>query len=292
MLDRTTAISRVRGLPFSLLTDSAAALTYYTVLSIFPGLALMVAVVSLIAGDGMADSVIEVIREVAPESVTETLTEPLDSMAADTRMNGVVLVLSMALALFSASRYVAAFGRSTDRIQGRQPGPGLFWRRRRLAMLVVGAMIILLPLALLALLVTGPVAVAVAREIGLSSNGRELFEILRWPLMGLVGISMLTILYLSSEEMRRAGIRRVLPGALVAIAGWLVASGLFSIFVANLTSFSLIYGSLAGLVVFLIWLYVSNLAVLAGMVVNAVRLGTLATPDPAGSDRSDRGGRA
>ena len=292
MFDQTPVVSRLRAVPFSVLTDSAAALTYYMVLSLFPGIALVVAVAALIAGDGTADSIVKIINDVAPESVTVTFAEPVNSLAADKSLSGVVLLVSAAISLFSASRYVAAFGRASDRIQGQRPGREPFWRSRPLAMLLVGAMIILLPLALLTLLITGPIAVAVAQAIGISDGGRELFEILRWPLLGIVGVSMLTILYLSSEEMRRAGIRKVLPGALVAIACWLVASGLFAIFVSNLTSFSLIYGSLAGFVVFLIWLYVSNLAVLAGAVVNAARLGTLATPDPAGPGRSDRGGRA
>ncbi|MCB0828496.1 MAG: YihY/virulence factor BrkB family protein [Solirubrobacterales bacterium] len=265
---------------FSVLTDSAAALTYYTVLSLFPGLALVIAAVALIAGDGSADTVMEVIRDIAPESVSDTVAEPLDSTVGNTRMSGIVLALSVGFSLFSASRYVAAFGRAADRIQGQPPGRGPFWRRRPLAVLLVGVIIILLPLTLLTLVITGPIAVAVAQAIGLSSNGRELFEILRWPLLGVVGVAMLSVLYLSSEEMRQAGLRKVLPGALVAIACWLIASGLFSVFVSNLTGFSLVYGSLAGFVVFLIWLYVSNLAVLAGMVVNALRLGTVATSEP------------
>ena len=267
--------ARIRTLPLSVITDSAAALTYFMVLSLLPGIALTIAAAALIAGDGTADSVLQIIDDLAPRSVTATFEEPVNSVAADSRLSGTVVLVSLGISLFTASRYVAAFGRAADRIQGRTTGRQPFWRSRPLAMLLVAAMVVLLPLTLLTLLVTGPIAVAVAQAIGVPDGGRQLFEILRWPLLGAVGVSMLTILYLSSEEMRQAGFRRVIPGALVAIACWLVASGVFSYFVANLTSFSLVYGSIAGFVVFLIWLYVSNIAVLTGMVANALRLGTI-----------------
>jgi membrane protein len=279
-LERLTRGARV-GVPLSVLTDAAAALTYYTVLSLFPGLALLVSALALIGGE---QEVIEIIGEIAPPSVTATLVEPIDSLTADKSLSAAALGLSAALSLFSASRYVAAFGRAADRIQGFEPGRGPFWSRRPLAMLLVGAIIVLLPLALLALLITGPIAAAVAQSLGLSSTVRDLFQILRWPLLGILGASMLTILYLSSEEMRRAGPLRMVPGALVAIGIWLLTSGLFSAFIANLTSFSLVYGGLAGVVVFLIWLYVSNLAVLAGLVVNAIRLGTIGPPAGTGDE--------
>lgn len=262
-------------LPISVLTDGAAALTYYTVLSLFPGIALLISAVALIGGSGSAETVIEAIREIAPPEVAETLIEPIENMASDQGLSGTALVISAAVALFSASRYVAAFGRAADRIQGIGPEPGVFWRRRPLAMVLVVGIIVLLPLALLALLITGPIAVAVGDALGISKTVRDLLGVIRWPLMAVVGGAMLTVLYLSSEGMRKAGARRALPGALAAIAIWLLASGLFSVFIANLTSFSAVYGSLAGAVVFLIWLYVTNLAALAGMVINAVRLGTL-----------------
>jgi membrane protein len=273
MQARRQVAARLRNVRIDVLTDGAAALTYYTVLSLFPGLALLISALALIGGTGSANSVIEIISDVAPPSVAETLVEPIESMASDTGLSGAALVLSAVVSLFSASRYVAAFGRTADRIQGLEPGSEPFWLRRPLAMLLVGLIIVLLPLAVIALLITGPIAVAVANAVGLSSEARELFGILRWPLLAAVGAAMLTVLYLSSEGMRRAGPRRVLPGALAAIGVWLLASGTFSIFVANLTSFSLTYGSLAGVVVLLVWLYVSNLAALGGMLLNVVRLG-------------------
>lgn len=281
--ERPSSSARAREIPLEVLTDAAAALTYYTVLSLFPGIALLISAFALIWGTGGADSVLEITAEVAPESVTATLAEPIESVGADKGLSGLALVLSIALALFSASRYVTAFARAADRIQGREPGQEPFWRRRPLAMLLVAVIIILLPLTLLALLITGPIAVAVANAVGISATSRQVFEILRWPLLGFVGVSALTILYLSSAGMRRAGPRQALPGALVAVGLWLVASGVFSAVVANLTSFNLAYGSLAGFVVFLLWLYVSNLAVLAGMVVNVVRLG-MTRPAAAGNE--------
>ena len=278
-----------RSLPIPVLTDGAAALTYYTVLSLFPGIALLISALALVGGGGTADTVIEIIEEIAPPEVTKTLVEPIEDMATNEGMDGVALTLSAALSLFSASRYVTAFGRAADRIQGLGPTSGPFWGRRPLAMLLVAAIIVLLPLALLALLVTGPIAVAVGDALGISSTVRDLFGVLRWPLLGIVGVMMLTILYLSSEGMRQAGPRRVLPGALAAIGIWLVASSLFSVFITNLTSFSVTYGSLAGVVVFLIWLYVSNLAALTGMVINAIRLKTLSSA-PAEGGEADPGG--
>lgn len=261
--------------PVATFTDGAAALTYYTVLSLFPGLALLISAVALVGGSGSADGVVEIVSAVAPHEVAEVLVGPIENMGGDQALTGTALAISGVLAVFSASRYVAAFGRTADRIQGMGAEPGGSWRRRPLSMLLVVAMVVLLPLALLAMLVTGPIAVAVGDALGMSKAVRDLTGVLRWPLLAIVGSGMLTILYLSSEGMRRAGVRRVLPGALAAIAIWLVASALFSLFIANLTDFSLTYGSLAGVVAFLVWLYVSNLAALAGMGVNAARLGML-----------------
>lgn len=274
------------GLPVVVFTDGAAALTYYTVLALFPGIALLISALALVGGSGTADAVIDVIGDIAPPEVAEILTEPIENMSGDEVLSGTALFVSGAVALFSASRYVAAFGRTSDRIQGLAPGPGSFWRRRPLSILLVVAIIVLLPMALLAMLITGPVAVAVGDALGLSTAVRDLLGVLRWPLLAVVGVGMLAILYLSSEGMRRAGLRRVLPGAIAAIAIWLLASALFTLFIANLTAFSFTYGSLAGVVVFLIWLYVANLAALAGVAVNAARLGTLESassgeqPDP------------
>lgn len=269
------ALGGVRIPPIATFTDGAAALTYYTVLSLFPGLALLISAVALVGGSGSADSVLDVVGAIAPPEVSEILVEPIENMSDDQALTGTALVLSGAVAVFSASRYVVAFGRTADRIQGMGAEPGGSWRRRPLSMLLVVAMVVLLPLALLAMLITGPIAVAVGDAIGISKSVRDLVGFLRWPLLAVVGIGMLTILYLSSEGMRRAGALRALPGALAAVATWLVASALFSLFVANLTGFSLTYGSLAGVVAFLVWLYVSNLAALAGMAVNAARLGML-----------------
>lgn len=271
MLERLGERFRKVGIPPSVLTDSAAALTYYTVLSLFPGLALVIAALALVGGNGIVDSVLEIVRTVAPPEVADTLSEPISRMSSDEGMSVGAVVLGGSIALFSASRYVAAFGRAADRVQGLDPAERAFWRGRPLAIALVAAMIVLLPLGLLALLITGPIADAVASELGVSDTLRELFAVLRWPLLGVAGAGILSVLYLSSEGMRRAGARQVIPGALAAIAIWLVASGLFSVFVSNLTSFSLTYGSLAGVVVLLIWLYVTNLAALSGMTINVVR---------------------
>ena len=149
MVKSPIAASGLKASSLSLLTDSAAALTYFMVLSLFPGIALAIALASLIAGDEIANSVISVINEVAPPSFSAALAEPVEGAVAQKGASGIVFVLSAGIALFSASRYVAAFARAADRIHGQPPGRDPFLRRRPLAMLLVGAIIILLPLALL-----------------------------------------------------------------------------------------------------------------------------------------------
>lgn len=274
-LERLTRGARERLPPVVIFTDGAAALTYYTVLSLFPAVALLISAVALVGGSAAADTVIDVIGEIAPPELEGILTEPIEKLGGDEGLSGTALAISGAVSVFSASRYVAAFGRTADRIQGMGPERGTFWRRRPLSMLLVVAIVVLLPLAVLAMLITGPIAVAVADALGISKTLRDLMEALRWPLLVILGSGMLTILYLSSEGMRQAGVRRVLPGALAAVVIWLVVSAVFSLFMSNLANFNLTYGSLAGVVVFLIWLYVANLAALAGMAIGAARLGTL-----------------
>jgi membrane protein len=181
---------------------------------------------------------------------------------------GVALVLALAVALWSASSYVGAFTRASNQIYEVDEGRP-FWKLRPLQFLITLTMLLLLALVGAALVLTGPLADAVARPIGLGSPTVKVWDIAKWPVMLVVAMTMIALLYYAAPNVRHQGFRWVTPGGVLAVLAWIVASAGFAFYVANFGSYNKTYGSLAGAVVFLVWLWISNIAVLLGAELNA-----------------------
>ncbi|HEV7614945.1 MAG TPA: YihY/virulence factor BrkB family protein [Solirubrobacterales bacterium] len=253
------------------LTDWAAALTYYGLLSLFPALIAVVSLIGLV-GDPQSttSSLTEIVTEIGPGSAAETFSGPIESIASNQSAAGVAFVLGLAVALWSASGYVGAFIRASNIIYETPEGRP-FWKLRPLQLLVTLVMVVTLALLALALVLTGPVVEAVAGPLGIGDTAVAIWDIAKWPVMAAIFILMVDLLYYASPNAKLRGFRWVTPGAVVAIVAWIVTSAGFAFYVANFGSYDKTYGTLGGLIALLVWFWISNLAILFGHQLNAER---------------------
>ncbi|HEY0318770.1 MAG TPA: YihY/virulence factor BrkB family protein [Solirubrobacterales bacterium] len=253
------------------LTDWAAALTYYALLALFPALIAMVSLIGLVGNPKSTTAKLtEIVTELGPESAAETFKGPIESVASNQRAAGFALVLGLAAALWSASAYVGAFMRASNVIYETPEGRP-FWKLRPLQILVTLVMILLMALLALGLVLTGPIVDAIARPIGFSHTAVTIWNIAKWPVMAAIFVFLVNVLYYASPNVKLRTFRWVTPGSLVAIVIWIIASALFALYVANFGSYDKTYGTLAGLVVLLVWLWITNMAILFGHQLNAER---------------------
>ena len=243
-------------------TDIAAALTYYSVLAIFPGLVAVFSIFGLIAGNGQAtDAILGVVESASPETA-ETLSGPLEQLA-DSPAAGWGLVLGLVLAIWSASGYVAAFSRAMNRIYEIEEGRP-FWKLKPAQLLVTVIGVALIVVALVLLVVSGPVADAVGSALGLGEAATTIWSIVKWPVLALIVVLMVAILYYATPNAKQPKFRWISLGSLLAILTLVVASVLFGLYVANFSNYDRTYGSLAGVIIFLLWLWIANIALLFG----------------------------
>jgi membrane protein len=253
------------------LSDWAAALTYYGLLSLFPALIALVSLIGIFGDPQTTTSKLtEIITELGPESGAETFKGPIESIVENRSAAGFAFVLGLAAALWSASAYVGAFIRASNVVYETPEGRP-FWKLRPLQIAVTLAMIVMMALLAVGLVLTGPVVEAIAGPVGLSGTAVDIWNIAKWPVMAVIFIVMVDVLYYTSPNVKLRGFKWVTPGAIVAIVVWAIASALFAFYVANFGSYDKTYGTLAGLIVLLLWFWITNLAILFGHEMNAER---------------------
>jgi len=253
------------------LSDWAAALTYYGLLSLFPALIALVSLIGIFGNPQTTTAKLtQIITEIGPESSAETFKGPIESIVRNQSAAGFAFVFGLAVALWSASGYVGAFIRASNVIYETPEGRP-FWKLRPLQIAVTLTMIVMMALLAVGLVLTGPVAAAIAGPLGLSGIAVEVWGVFKWPVMAAIFILMVDVLFYASPNVKVRGFRWVTPGALVAIVVWALASALFALYVANFGSYDKTYGTLAGLVVLLLWFWITNLAILFGHQLNAER---------------------
>jgi len=244
-------------------TDLAAALTYYGVLAIFPAVLALSAILGLVGqSEKSVQTVLDVISPLVSEDALGTI-EPTLLELASSQTAGWALLVGAVIALWSASGYVGAFARAMNRIY--EIGEGRpFWKLRPLMLLVTLVAIALVALVLLMLVVSGPLAQSIGDQIGLGEQAVQVWNIAKWPVMLLAVIVIVAILYYATPNVQQPKFRWVSVGAVVAIVIWMVASAGFAFYVANFGSYNKTYGSLAGVVVGLVFLWLTNVALLLG----------------------------
>jgi membrane protein len=251
------------------LTDWAAALTYYGLLALFPGLIAMVSLVGLVGDpDSVTETITEIVTALGPDSAAQTFAGPIESVATDRGAAGVAFVSGLAVALWSASGYVGAFIRASNVIYETREGRP-FWKLRPLQIAVTLVLVLFGVMLAVGLVLTGPVVDAIAEPVGIGSTAVTLWNIAKWPAMAAIFLLMINVLYYTSPNARLRGFKWVTPGSLAAILVWALASAAFALYVANFGSYDKTYGTLAGLVVLLVWLWITNLAILFGHELNA-----------------------
>jgi membrane protein len=241
----------------------AAALTYYGVLSIFPGILLLVTVLRLF-GRNTVQKVIDNVGDVAPGSTGAILGDAARNLQQGQQGTaGLLAILSIAGALWSASGYVGAFMQASNAIYDVPEGRPV-WKTLpiRLAVTLVTGM--LLTVAALLVVFTGPVAEQAGRAIGVGGAALTAWNIAKWPVLVAIVALLFAILYWASPNAKHGGFRWVSPGSVLAVVIWLAASAGFGFYVVNFGSYNKTYGSLAAVIVFLVWLWISNLAILVG----------------------------
>lgn len=260
------AVSRFRK---DNMTDWAAALTYYSLLALFPALIAIVSLIGLVGNPASTTSTLtEVIASIGPRSAAQTFAGPIRSIATNQSTAGFAFVLGLAGALWSASGYIGAFMRASNVLyETAEERP--FWKRRPLQVAVTLVLVAMAAALALALVLTGPIVGAVAKPLGVGSTAVDVWNVAKWPAMAVVFIAMIDLLYYASPDVSPHGFKCITRGSLLAIVVWALASAGFALYVANFGSYDKTYGTLAGLVILLIWLWISNVAILFGHGLNA-----------------------
>ena len=249
------------------LSDWAAALTYRAILSLFPGLVVLVAIIGLL-GTSTSDKVLASVNKHAPSSVQSTISTIFHNAQSQHATAGLIGALSLLVALWSASGYVAAFMRASNNIYDIREGRPI-WKtasvRLGLTVFLVTAVVVSAAIAVL----SGRIARDVGNTIGLGDTAVTAWSVVKWPLLIVVASLTLAVLYWGAPNARQPGLGWISPGCLLGLLAWAAASAGFAIYVVNFSSYDKTYGSLVGIVVFFIWLWITNIALLLGAEFNA-----------------------
>src|SRR5918992_2514491 len=249
------------------LTDWAAALTYYGILAIFPALLVLVSILGLI-GDSATQPLIDNLGSVAPGPAKEIFTSAIENLQGSSGAAGVFFVIGLLGALWSASGYVAAFMRASNAIYDMPEGRPI-WKTLPVRVGLTVLLIVLTVISAVAVTVTGGLAEEVGNLIGLGDTAVTVWGIAKWPALVLLVSFMFAVLYWAAPNVKQPGFRWITPGGLLAVLGWVIASVAFAFYVSNFASYNKTYGALAGPIVFLLWLWISNICILLGAELNA-----------------------
>lgn len=249
-------------------TDIAASLVYYGVLALFPGLIAVFSLLGVVGqSDAAADTVLDILGQVAPGGTTDLLADPIRALASSPAA-GFALVSGLVLAIWSASGYVRAFSRGMNRIYEIDEGrPFLKLLPAQLLLTIVT--VVLVAFSVLLLVVSGPVADAIGSALGLGGAVVATWNIVKWPVLLAVVVLILAVLYYGAPNVKQPRFRWISVGAIVAIVVLAIATVGFGLYVTNFSSYDRTYGSLAGVIVFLLWLWIANIAILFGAEVDA-----------------------
>ncbi|MFF5846772.1 YihY/virulence factor BrkB family protein [Streptomyces massasporeus] len=245
------------------LTDRAAALTYYGVLAMFPALLVLVSMLGL-TGRSTTDKVTENVRELVPGSAGDIITRAVDQLQGNAGIGSLMAIVGLVLAVWSASGYVGAFIRSANAVYDMPEGRPVW----KLLPMRVGVTIVLLVMAVISALIvvfSGGLAQQAGDALGIGDTALTVWSIAKWPVLVLLVVSMIAILYWAAPNAKVKGFRWITPGSFLALLIWMAASAGFAVYVANFASYNKTYGTMAGVIVFLIWLWITNLAILLGL---------------------------
>ncbi|SER25754.1 YihY/virulence factor BrkB family protein [Actinokineospora terrae] len=249
------------------LLDWAAALTYYGVLSLFPAIIVLTSVLALLSPSATA-ALVDNVRAIAPGETAKIIVDAIEELQRSNGAAGVLAVVGVAVALWSASGYVGAFMRASNSMYEMPEGRPV-WKTIPLRLALTAAVVVLLAVSALGIVATGTIARRVGGAIGIGDTGVRIWDIAKWPVIALLVALAFALLYWAAPNVRQPGFRWLSPGGLLAVLVWALATGAFGLYVANFGSYNKTYGSLGGVIAFLVWLWISNIAVLLGAELDA-----------------------
>jgi membrane protein len=248
-------------------TDYAAALTYYGVLAVFPALIALVSLLGLF-GQGAIDELLKNVNSVAPGPAKEIVTSALENLKGNQGAAGIAFVIGLALAVNSASGYIGAFTRASNEIYEVEEGRPI-WKLKPAQIGITLVLLVLLVLVIVSVAVSGPLAKEAGKVVGVGDSAAKVWDIAKIPVILAVVSFMFAFLYWAAPNVKQPGFKWVSPGGVLALVVWILASLAFAFYVATFASYNKTYGSLGGVVAFLVWLWVTNIAILLGAEFNA-----------------------
>ncbi|MFJ9100683.1 YihY/virulence factor BrkB family protein [Streptomyces sp. LUP47B] len=245
------------------LTDRAAALTYYGILALFPALLALISLLGIV-GQSASQQVLDNIQKLAPGAARDVLSNAVKQMQGNAGIGSVMAIVGLVLAVWSASGYVAAFIRSANAVYDVPEGRPVW----KVLPVRVGVTVVLMVLAVVSAVIvvfTGSLAQQIGSALGVGDTALTVWSIAKWPVLAVLVTTMIAILYWATPNARVRGFRWITPGSFLALVIWLVASAGFALYVANFASYNKTYGTFAGVIIFLVWLWITNLAILLGL---------------------------
>ncbi|MGX1560954.1 YihY/virulence factor BrkB family protein [Streptomyces sp. NPDC055506] len=245
------------------LTDRAAALTYYGILALFPALLALISLLGVV-GQSATQQVLDNIQKLAPGAAQDVLRNAVQQMQGNAGLGSIVAIVGLVLAVWSASGYVAAFIRSANAVYDLPEGRPVW----KVLPVRVGVTVVLMVLAVVSAVIvvfTGGLARQVGTTLGLGDTFLTVWSIAKWPVLIILVTVMIAILYWATPNARVRGFRWITPGSFLAVMIWVIASAGFALYVANFASYNKTYGTFAGVIIFLVWLWITNLAILLGL---------------------------
>ncbi|MGW0608155.1 YihY/virulence factor BrkB family protein [Streptomyces sp. NPDC002640] len=245
------------------LTDRAAALTYYAVLSLFPALLVLVSLLGIM-GRSATDRVMDNVTKLAPGPARDVLTRAVDQLQGSAGVGSIVAVVGLVLAIWSASGYVAAFIRSANAVYDIPEGRPV-WKVLPVRVGITVVLMVMTAVSAIIVVFTGGLARQVGTTLGIGDTALTVWSFAKWPVLIILVTLMIALLYWAAPNAKVKGFRWITPGSFLALFLWMIASAGFAFYVANFGSYNKTYGTMAGVVIFLIWLWITNLAILLGL---------------------------
>ncbi|MDL5199315.1 YihY/virulence factor BrkB family protein [Streptomyces sp. ALI-76-A] len=245
------------------LADRAAALTYYGVLALFPALLVLVSLLG-IAGQSATQQVLDNIQKLTPGAARDVISNAVKQLQGNAGVGSLLAIVGLLVAVWSASGYVAAFIRSANKVYDMPEGRPVW----KVLPVRVGVTVVLLVLAVVSALIvvfTGGLASEAGAALGIGDTALTVWSIAKWPVLVVLVTIMIAILYWATPNVKGRGFKWITPGSVLALLIWMIASAGFAFYVANFGSYNKTYGTLAGMIIFLVWLWISNIAILLGL---------------------------
>lgn len=247
--------------------DIAAALTFYTLLATLPATLAALAMLGIFgSAEAVVGDMLEVVAELGGGSVVDALSEPIDQLLNASHA-GLAFATGLVGALWATSGFVGSFGRGMNRIYDVEEGRP-FWEMRPTMLLVSAALLVLGATAMACLIVTGPVAEATARVLGLDEGAAVWWDLGKLPLLAAIGVGVMALLYWAAPNVKRRNVRWISVGATGALLAWAITTALFALYVLGFGSYQRAYGVLGGAIAFLLWIWLSQLALIFGAVLD------------------------